>query len=89
LDTKRKARVVFAPITKSAQHSKKKKKKKKKKKTKKEKMMMMMMKKKKKKKRKTERQKNSALTSDAVPDAISGEKMMEEQETRQDGKRQS
>jgi len=72
---------VFAPITKSVQHSKKKKKKKKEK--------MMMMKKKKKKKRKTERQKNSALTSDAVPDAISGEKTMEEQETRQDGKQQS
>jgi hypothetical protein len=70
---------VFAPITKSAQHSKKKKKKKK---TKKEKMM-------KKKKRKTERQKNAALTSDAVPDAISGEKTMEEQETRQDGKQLS
>jgi hypothetical protein len=79
LDTKRKARVVFAPITKSVQHSKKKKK---------EKMMMMMMMKKK-KKRKTERQKNSALTSDAVPDAISGEKTMEEQETRQDGRQQS
>jgi hypothetical protein len=83
LDTKREARVVFAPITKSVHHSKKKKKKKK---TKKEKMMMML---KKKKKRKTERQKNSALTSDAVPDAISGEKTMEEQETRQDGKQQS
>jgi hypothetical protein len=80
LDTKRKARVVFAPITKSAQHSKKKKKKK----TEKEKMMMMMM-----KKKKTERQKNSALTSDAVPDAISGEKTMEEQETRQDGEQRS
>ncbi len=79
MDTKRKARVVFAPITKSVQHSKKKKK---------EKMMMMMMMKKK-KKRKTERQKNSALTSDAVPDAISGEKTMEEQETRQDGRQQS
>jgi hypothetical protein len=78
LDTKRKARVVFAPITKSAQHSKKKKKKK----TEKEKMMMM-------KKKKTERQKNSALTSDAVPDAISGEKTMEEQETRQDGEQRS
>ncbi len=76
---------MFAPITKSAHHSKKKKKKKKK--TKKEKMMMMMMMMK--KKRKTERQKNSALTSDAVPDAISGEKTMEEQETRQDGKQQS
>ncbi len=74
---------MFAPITKSVHHSKKKKKKKK---TKKEKMMMML---KKKKKRKTERQKNSALTSDAVPDAISGEKTMEEQETRQDGKQQS
>jgi hypothetical protein len=59
LDPKKKDRVVFAPITKSAQHSKKK---------------------------KTERQKNAALTSDAVPDAISGEKTMEEQETRQDGK---
>jgi len=79
LDTKRKARVLFAPITKSAQHSKKKKKKKK---TEKEKMMMMM-------KKKTERQKNSALTSDAVPDAISGEKTMEEQETRQDGEQRS
>lgn len=45
----------------------------------------MMMK----KKRQTERQKNSALTSDAVPDAISGEKTMEEQETRQDGRQQS
>ncbi len=78
MDTKRKARVVFAPITKSAQHSKKKKKKK----TEKEKMMMM-------KKKKTERQKNSALTSDAVPDAISGEKTMEEQETRQDGEQRS
>jgi hypothetical protein len=81
LDTKRKARVVFAPITKSVQHSKEKKK------TKKEKMMKK--KKKKKKKTKTERQKNSALTSDAVPDAISGEKTMEEQETRQDGRQQS
>jgi hypothetical protein len=47
----------------------------------------MMMKKK--KKTKTERQKNAALTSDAVPDAISGEKTMEEQETRQDGKQLS
>jgi hypothetical protein len=82
LDTKRKARVVFAPITKSVQHSKEKKK------TKKEKMMKKK-KKKKKKKTKTERQKNSALTSDAVPDAISGEKTMEEQETRQDGRQQS
>ncbi len=64
------------------QHSKEKKK------TKKEKMMKKK-KKKKKKKTKTERQKNSALTSDAVPDAISGEKTMEEQETRQDGRQQS